>query len=82
MTGAPQLLIVFYLPSDDADWLVHDEDGLLTRRCAYWVSLRGAEFTDQGSKTVYIPKINVVSVDGIRNLMTRLSKDEVINYAP
>ena len=81
-TGAPQLLILLYLPDDEAQWLEHDENRLLARKCAYWVSLRGAPDIDQGSQVIAIPKSNVVSVDGIRGLMTRLSKEEVINYAP
>jgi hypothetical protein len=80
-TGAPQLLIVLYLPADETQWLEHDEDRLLTRKCAYWVSLRGAAEIDQGSQVIAIPRCNVVSADGIRSLMTRFSKGEVINYA-
>jgi len=82
MTGAPQLLILLYLPNDDTQWLEHDEDRLLTRKCAYWVSLRGAPEVDQGSQVIAIPKCNVVSVDGLLSLMTRFSKAEVINYVP
>lgn len=79
-TGAPQLLIVLYLPDDETKWLEHDEDRLLTRKCAYWVSLRGAPDIDQGSQVIAIPESNVLSVDGVRSLMTRLSKEEVISY--
>ncbi len=79
-TGAPQLLIVLFLPTDAAMWLSHSEDFLVTRRCAYWVSLRGAPETDQDSKTVYIPKVNVLSVDNLREVMTRFSRREVIDY--
>jgi hypothetical protein len=82
MTGAPQLLIVLYLPDDETQWLEHDEDRLLARKCAYWGSLREAPEIDQGSQVISIPKSNVLSVDGLRDLMTRLSKNEVINYAP
>jgi hypothetical protein len=79
-TGAPQLLIVMYLPSDPSLWIHHSADGLVARRCAYWVSLRGAASTTQGSKTVYIPTSNVVAVDSLMQLMTRFSKREVIDY--
>lgn len=79
-TGAPRLLVVFFLPKDDNEWLIHSEDCLVARRCAYWVSLRGAPETDQGSKTIYIPKENVLSVESLKKLMTRFSKREVIDY--
>src|SRR5690606_13993507 len=79
-TAAPQLLIVLFLPSDCDSWLSHTEEGLLARRCAYWLSLRGAVSTEQDSITVYIPKVNILSVDGLKELMTRFSKREVIDY--
>lgn len=81
-TGAPQLLIVLFLPNDPGQWLENDEERLVARRCAYWLSLRGAPEIDQASKTVYIPKANFVSVAGLKVLMTRFSKQEEINYAP
>lgn len=41
-TGAPQLLVVLFLPPDADQWLSQTEECLIARRCAYWVSLRGA----------------------------------------
>ena len=79
-TGAPQLLIVFYLPEDSNTWLDHSEECLVSRRCAYWVSLRGAPETEVESKTIHIPRANLLSVDSLRALMTRFSKREVLNY--
>jgi hypothetical protein len=79
-TGAPQVLVVLFLPPDANTWLTHAEDCLVTRRCAYWLSLRGAAETTQDSKTVYIPKANQLSVDALQKLMTRFSRREVIDY--
>jgi hypothetical protein len=81
-TSAPQLLVVLFLPEDAENWLSHSEDGLVTRRCAYWVSVRGAVETDQDSRTIYVPRANLLSVTGLRTLMTRFSRQEVLNYAP
>jgi hypothetical protein len=80
-TGAPQLLVVLYLPADASTWLNHSEECLVTRRCAYWVSLRGAPPIDnQDSRTVYIPRANLLSVEFLRTLMTGFSKQEVLDY--
>lgn len=79
-TGAPQLLVVLFLPSDSGEWLVHSEERLVTKRCAYWVSLRGAPGTDRDSKTVYIPRSQVLSVESLRALMIRFSRREVLEY--
>lgn len=78
--AAPQLLVVLYLPEDAETWLSHAEDGLVTRRCAYWASLYGAPSTNQDSRTVYIPRANMLSVVQLRNLLTRYSRREVIGY--
>lgn len=80
--AAPRLLVVLFLPADSAAWLEHSEEHLLTRRCAYWASLRGAPETEQQSKTVYLPRANCVSVDGLRALMTRFSRQEELHYEP
>lgn len=79
-TGAPQLLIVLFLPEDAENWLTHSEEYLVARRCAYWVSLRGAPATDQDSITVFIPRANMLSVEVLMKLMTRFSKLEELDY--
>lgn len=79
-TGAPQLLVVLFLPQNAETWLTHSEEGLIARRCAYWASLRGAPATDQDSRTVYVPRVNLLSVVGLRELMTRFSRRETIDY--
>jgi len=78
-TGAPQLLVVLYLPEDAETWLSHSEESLVARRCAYWVSVRGAAETDQASRTIYVPRANLLSVAALRGLMTRFSRQEVLN---
>jgi len=78
---APQLLVVLFLPRDDKQWLVHSVDQLICQRCAYWLSLRGAPESDNdSSQTVYIPKENSLSVDNLRQLMARYSRQEVVGY--
>ena len=79
-TSAPQLLVVLFLPENAETWLDHNEDCLVSRRCAYWASIRGAEEIEKDSKTIYIPKGNVLSAYGLTALMTRFSRREVINY--
>ena len=79
-TGAPQLLVVLFLPADAETWLTHDEDCLVARRCAYWLSVRGTAETAHDSRTVYIPRTNLLSVDALRTLMTRFSKQEPLDY--
>lgn len=78
---APQLLVVLFLPSDNRKWLIHSVEGLTCRRCAYWLSLRGAPASEnETSQTVHIPKENYLSVDKLRDLMARFSRREDIDY--
>ena len=52
----------------------------MARGCEAWLRVRGALETDEDSKTVYIPRANLLSVDALRTLMTRFSKLEVLDY--
>lgn len=80
---APRLLVVLYLPEDAAEWLRHSEDGLVAKRCAYWLSLRGApDSANPKHQTVYVPRKQRLSVEGLTDLMSRFSRREVILYEP
>lgn len=73
-TGAQQILVVLFLPPADTHWLVHTEDGLMSHRCAYWVSLRGAPPSENDTRqTVYIPRSNHFSVEGLRSVLAARS---------
>jgi hypothetical protein len=81
--SCPLLVVVLFLPPDAAEWLRQSEDGLLMKRCAYWVSLYGAPPSACGPKSeqvIYLPKTNVLSVDGLRSVIARISRDERIQY--
>jgi hypothetical protein len=79
--ASARILVVLYLPPDPTDWLRHTEDALVAKRCAYWVSLRGADASENdGHQTVYVPRSQVLSVESLRNIMTRCSRDEEIPY--
>lgn len=81
--AAPRVLVVLRLPRDPAQWLTISEDALIAQRCAYWVSLRGAAASDNDrNQTVYLPRQHLLSPLNLTVLMTRISRREVINYAP
>jgi hypothetical protein len=57
------------------------EEQLAIKQCAWWVSLRGAPETDNESGvTVYLPRTHVFNVQNLRDIMTRLSKQEELLY--
>lgn len=79
--ASARILVVLYLPTDPADWLRHSEEALIARRCAYWVSLRGAAASaNDTTQTVYIPRAQMLSVVALTEIMTFCSRDEEILY--
>ena len=78
----PKLLVVLILSSDPAQWLTLDENSLIARRCAYWVSLKGAPVSDNGTgQTIAVPRTQILSVEGLRNVALRLPQQEDLIYA-
>jgi len=79
--AAPRLLVVLRLPPAAEEWLQITEEALVAKRCAYWVSLSGAEPSDNSkNQTVYVPRMNLLSPQGLTALMSRFSRREVIRY--
>ncbi len=73
----PRLLIVLLLPADPAHWLETSEECMISRHCAYWVSLRGMAETDNTSSvTVFLPRSQRLSVEGLREPMERVAQGE------
>ena len=76
-----RILAVLYLPANSSEWLQHSEDALISRRCVYWVSLRGAPASENDShQTVYVPRNQLLSVASLTDIMTRCSREEEIFY--
>ena len=68
----PRILVVLVLPEDENEWLSQTEDVLMPRRCAYWMSLRGAgPPTAQTTVRNTIPRADVFSVRSLQAPMHR-----------
>lgn len=79
--STPRILVVLFLPESPDDWLAHDDEALLLRKCAYWVSLRGADAsTNQSNQIVYMPKTQLFDPPGLVTLMSRLSRNDIPLY--
>jgi hypothetical protein len=69
--------VVLVLPEDEDLWLSQSHEELILRRCAYWLSLRGAEpTTARSSIRVPIPLAQVFSVPALQTMMNRLLRGE------
>lgn len=74
----PRILVVVLVPDALEDWLVHSEEQLLVRHCAYWMSLRGMEDRNNvANVTVHVPRNNQFTVDAVREIMNRVGRGEL-----
>jgi hypothetical protein len=76
-TMTPRLLVVFLLPDDKSDWLEQSEEQMISRRCAYWVSLLGKPDTkNKTNVTVHLPRTNCLTVENLIAMMGKVSRRE------
>jgi hypothetical protein len=79
--AVPRILVVLCLPTARNEWLAIDGDMLVLRRCAYWVSLRGAPAsTNTSGQTVKIPPSQILTPDAFRELAGFVARNEVPQY--
>ena len=76
-TLVPRLLVVLQLPEDSNRWLEQTEEQMISRRCAFWLSLCGKpETTNTKTVTVHLPRKNTFTVEALRSLMERVAQKE------
>ncbi|OZB55354.1 MAG: hypothetical protein B7X35_09125 [Halothiobacillus sp. 14-56-357] len=79
--STPRILVVLFLPANSADWLTHSDEALSLRKCAYWVSLRGAPGSEnKTAQTVYLPRSQQFDPSGLRDLMDQISQQNIPKY--
>lgn len=75
----PRLLVVVCVPKNCEDWTRQTEEQLCLHHCAYWLSLAGMpETSNTRSKTVYIPRNQIFSVEFLREAMRRSANEEAL----
>lgn len=73
----PAILVVLHMNRDENDWVVHYNDRLEIKKCAYWVNLKGFPPTkNKDSINVTIPHGNVFSCDELKEIMTKIARGE------
>jgi len=80
--SVPKIMVVLFLPKTEPEWLAHSVNELCIRKCAYWVSLKGAtESSNKSGITVYIPENQALSPEELRRIFTQISREEELQYA-
>jgi hypothetical protein len=71
----PRLLVVLLLPRQRRLWLEQDDERMVSRYAAYYVSLSGMpDSVQRGKVPVTVPRRNLLSVDNLRRLMAQASQ--------
>lgn len=78
----PKFLVLLSLPEAAHEWLEVTATSLVARKCARWVSLRGAlETTNDEKIVVRVPEMNILTPSALRSLAKQFSCGEFVNYA-
>lgn len=73
----PSILVLLHMFEDQSLWLEHTTDYLKITKCAYWVSLKNADETNNSSSvTVTIPKENIFSHEALKAIMIKVANNE------
>lgn len=64
------------MPESPDQWLEKSAEQLVCRYCLRWMSLLGAEESDQQSVTVYVPDGQLLTPDSLRELALSRSREE------
>ena len=76
-----RILVVMFLPPEMEHWLNITEEELMLKKCAYWVSLRGAsESTNDKGQTIYIPQNQIFNSNSLKNIFAARSRNESLIY--
>lgn len=75
----PLILVVFYMPNDEAQWIEQTVDWMKIKKCAYWISLKGQADTDNKEKiSIHIPAANLLTKDSLKEIMVKISKQQTL----
>jgi hypothetical protein len=74
-----QLLILFCLPKNFEEWLNLDEEQFLMKRCCYWQIPTDPESFNHSTKTIYIPRTQLLTPEAILLLLERLKQGDFSN---
>lgn len=76
---APQILVVVLVPDNPDNWFIESEQEQRINFSSYWISLRGRPPTQNTTtKTIYIPRENLFTVNSLRNIMQRAATGETL----
>lgn len=65
------------MPSDEKDWIEQNIDWLKIKKCAYWISLKGRNDTDnKETVSIDLPAGNMLTKESLKDIMVKISKQQ------
>ena len=69
-------LFLLILPTEERDWVSHDIEQLVIRKCMFWHDLTGLpDSSNSTSATVHLPKENAVSSETLETLLQNIAEE-------
>lgn len=71
-----QLLFVLVLPKEEAEWIKHNVDELVIKKCMYWVDFsNNTESTNVDNITIELSKKNYVSSETLIQIFDKVAEE-------
>jgi hypothetical protein len=65
----PRILVLLHVPRGIGEWLVHADESILLRNCAYWTSLSGLPEINTNTVTIRIPTAQRLTIPELNRMM-------------
>lgn len=75
-SNVPRILVVVHVPREQTNWFTHNDDELILRHKAYWMSIAGRAPSDNDTKQrIKIPTLNVFNEPAINQLFAKIREE-------
>jgi len=72
----PRILVVFFMPKDETDWMTVTNESLTMRRSALWMSLLGAPpSSNKNTERVFLPRNQGFDPESLKSMLVRASQE-------
>ena len=73
--STPRYLFLVLIPSDPVNWLSISESEMISRKCGYWMSLKGMPTTtNESTVTINVPRDHLLTRQSVLKLMIAANK--------
>ncbi len=74
-TYTPKILVLFIMPNEKEEWLVHNIEMLMLKKCAYWMYLANKPQAQNENSTtaIHIDKGKVFSPDSLKQILAKVN---------